>query len=84
MDMSHLTIGFHPVRNKRIEMAVFAELSRQLELFGDTAIAHAEAWAIVARTLPPAPMRKTLRLPKPTKNNDPAYRKVGAPALAIA
>lgn len=83
MDTSHLPIGCHPVRNQRIEMAVLAEFNRQLKLFSDAASAHAEAWAIVARTLPPAPVRKQLRLPKPTKNNSPAYRKVGKPALAL-
>lgn len=67
--------GFTPVPNRRIQAAV---ARASLDLLGSGVTpdrAEAEAWRIVASRLPHAGFKRTLRPPRPSKSDDPAYRK---------
>jgi len=71
-----LPLGFTPIRNARIEAAVAAaalKLLKKGEL--DPRDVHREAVRQVARTLPAPAFARRYRLPRPSKNDCPIYRK---------
>ncbi len=68
-------IGFTPIGNTRIARALQAAFARAIALGHTPRQADAEARAAVARTLPPSPFAKRYRLPKPSRSDDPSYRK---------
>lgn len=66
--------GFTPISNARIDKAI-AAATLALRLQGKGPVeAQEEATRHVARQLPPAPRVKSHR-PRPSKSDDPAYRK---------
>lgn len=71
-----LPIGFTPIRNKRIEAAI-AAMGIELLKAGKASPnnVHREAVRIVAATLPALPFARRHRLPRPSKNDCPVYRK---------
>ena len=73
---SLLPLGFTPMRNKRIEAAIALVAMRLLKegkISPDQVRSHAVQQ--VARSLPALPFRRLLRLPRPSKNDCPIYRK---------
>ena len=78
MKTSELPIGFTPVRNARIDAAIAAIAELLIEAGNEVGTAWRTARLQVARKLPTGPVRR--RTPKPSKSDDPAYRKAGAPA----
>ncbi|EJU13662.1 hypothetical protein LH128_07607 [Sphingomonas sp. LH128] len=75
-DNSRFPLGFTPIRNKRIEAAIAAEGIRLLKagLARPDAV-HNDAIRNVAANLPASPFARRLRLPRPSKNDSPIYRK---------
>jgi len=77
-----LPIGFTPIRNKRIDAAIAARGIKLLKA-GKTSPhkVHREAVRIVAATLPALPFARRHRLPRPSKNDCPIYRKQACAAV---
>lgn len=73
---SELPLGFTPMPNKRIDAAVAAEGIRLLKdgQISPNAVPR-EAVRAVASTLPALPFARRHRLPRPSKNDCPIYRK---------
>lgn len=73
---SDLPLGFTPMANKRIEAAI-AAMGIELLKAGKTSPnnVHREAVRLVAATLPARPFARRHRLPRPSKNDCPVYRK---------
>ena len=78
MDNSALPIGFTPVANKRILAAIGAVSLALVDSGWRPLQAEVEAVRRVARTLPVLPLQRRHRAPRPSKSDDPAYRKVSA------
>lgn len=78
METSSLPIGFTPISNKRIDAAIAATAIKLLESGMKPEKVHVEAVRAVARTLPPLPFARRHRLPRPSKSDNPEYRKVAA------
>lgn len=68
-------LGFTPVGNIRIARALQVAFARAIALHMAPRLAGIEARAAVARDLPPLPFAKRYRLPKPSRSDDPSYRK---------
>jgi hypothetical protein len=68
-------LGFTPVGNARIAKALQVAFARAIALHMTPRLADIEARATVARALPPLPFAKRYRLPKPSRSDDPSYRK---------
>lgn len=77
-----LPLGFTPIRNKRIEAAI-AAMGIKLLKAGKTSPnnVHREAVRIVAATLPTLTFARRHRLPRPSKNDCPVYRKQACAAV---
>ncbi|WP_395391462.1 hypothetical protein WBP07_12610 [Novosphingobium sp. BL-8A] len=70
------SVGFTPVPNVRVATALQFAYLAQLELGLTPTQAMEEAERAVARQLPPLPFgRRSYRLPKPSRSDDPAYCK---------
>ncbi|WP_288806508.1 hypothetical protein [uncultured Novosphingobium sp.] len=82
------SVGFTPVPNIRVATALQAAYLAKLKLGLTPTQAMEEAERAVARQLPPVPFgRRSYRLPKPSRSDDPAYRKpivVRRPTLCAA
>lgn len=76
MKNSDLPIGFTPVRNKRIMATIGAVTLALVNTGWRPEQAEAEGVRRVARTLAPLPHQRRHRAPRPSKSDDPAYRKV--------
>lgn len=72
------TTGFTPIPNRRIQAAIAAEVVRLMEVEKLTGPeAQDRAIRTVARTLPsPRPFRHLF--PRPSKSDNPVYRKAAA------
>lgn len=79
---SDLPLGFTPMRNKRIDAAIAAEGVRLLKegRLSPSAIRR-ESVHNVAATLPALPFARRHRLPRPSKNDCPIYRKQACAAV---
>lgn len=75
---SSLPIGFTPIPNKRIGLAIVKAERGFLKDGVDPNKAHGLAVRQVAATLSPLPLAHRHRAPRPTKSEDPAYRKAQA------
>ncbi|QSR16052.1 hypothetical protein [Novosphingobium sp. KA1] len=70
------SVGFSPVPNVRVAQALQIAYLEQIKLGLTPTQAMEEAERAVARQLPPVPFgRRSYRLPKPSRSDDPAYRK---------
>lgn len=70
-----LPLGFTPIGNARIAKALQVAFAAAIALRMTPRQADTHARAAVARNLPPAPFSKRYRLPKPSRSDDPSYRK---------
>lgn len=83
------TPGFDAMPNRRIVAALLQKAAELQELGWDAVKAFEHAWHQVARLLPRAPTAKVLRAPRPSRSDEPHYRKACRPAscdtcLAVA
>lgn len=73
---SRRPLGFTPIRNKRIDAAIAAQALRLLRAgLATPSNVQREAVRIVAGMLQAEPLARRLRLPRPSKNDCPIYRK---------
>lgn len=77
--LSELPIGFTPVRNKRIDAAIAAAALALLDAGEKPEKVHRLAVKHVARTLPSLPFAKRHHVPRPSKSDDPDYRRGNRP-----
>lgn len=71
------TPGFTPIPNKRVEAMAFRALQDARALGHTGTRLEAEAFAMVRRALPMPAFARRHRAPRPSKNDDPAYRAGG-------
>lgn len=75
--------GFTPVHNRRIAAAIAAEMVLLVDAGMDEFRAELTAIRTIARQLPPPPFQRRHRAPRPSKSDNPDYRKLN-PARAMA
>ena len=83
MKHSQLPIGFHPVPNRRLAAMAAEEAVRLMFEGAEPFAAEAMALRSVALKLSPLPFARRHRAPKPSKSDDPTYRKSGHAAKLV-